>query len=521
MKPEEIELTEEEIKTGEARLKEIVLGTINEEKAAADPAEASYKKSTEAAYNVLAKDILLIKLLAEGKEAEAMERLQHITARLSLNTIFAKVKEKDGTEQPITGAVLLDLIHKGIEQEELEAAGKLKYLLKAMLKYADKQPDIKSNPIAAKTLEAMHTLLDYLQQGAEPGEIAKFLEGKKEFIALPRPVGIENLFKIYDSKNHVETVRIDSGDMIIRYKGAFGWDEQTLLQIMAAAISNTNPYRATENLKTWIELPFTATMEKLGRKVTEENKRKFATDLRKKIFVNLASCSIELQAKKGGDSKRRVLGTGQWDITPSEDIIKFEMGSDFAGWLSSARKLGQYSNITLTIGSKNNPLPRVLANKMQFWYFDDDNRARGTYNILSVKTLLKQAEYILPQYETLCNTNNERHWKDRIKKKIEAALNEIQEKGLFEWEYCKQGLAKATVPEQLTDDYIQWSSLYITFKLIPKEPDQAERLENKQKRLEAAQSKQAVKEAETIIKADKIKKRQEKAKKGDSNPQKG
>ena len=46
-----------------------------------------------------------------------------------------------------------------------------------------------------------------------------------------------------------------------------------------------------------------------------------------------------------------------------------------------------------------------------------------------------------------------------------------------------------------------------------REPEQAERLEHKQKRLEAAQAKQAVKEAETIIKADKIKKRQNNTKK--------
>ena len=105
------------------------------------------------------------------------------------------------------------------------------------------------------------------------------------------------------------------------------------------------------------------------------------------------------------------------------------------------------------------------------------------------------------------------HWIRRIKGPLEEALNEIQKAGLFSWQYCKKGLAEATPQEIHSNDFQKWSTLYITFKLIPDEPDQTERLEHKQQRIEAAQAKQALKDAETIIQADKIQKRKERKKK--------
>lgn len=511
MKPEEIEITEEEIKTGEARLKELVLGTINEEKAAEDPAEA--------AYNVLAKDFLLIKLLADGKEAEAMERMQHLTAGLSLNTIFAKVKEKDGTEQPLTGAVLLDLINKGIEKEEPEAAEKLEYLLEAMLEYAGTLPDIKSNPIAAKTLEALHTLLEYLQQGAEAaGNLDKFLKEQKAFMTIPRPAGLEDFLSISAGKGNKELTIKEYNNSRIAFKGRLTIDEQKINEMLRLAFTSQNPYRASTGLNTLIELPFSETMDILGKPATPDNKKYFSRQLRKETLPNIAHQYIELKDKEG-NFIRIEIGGGYFAVNVRKDKIYFKLSDPYSAYLNNGA-LSQYSSKTLRLGSQKNPLPFYLAVKLQDHYFHDGNRQRKdkqgnpqpTNTIISIKTLLKFCADMIPSYEYVQETDRG-HWIRRIKEPLEAALNEIQNKGLFTWQYCKSGLAEATPQEIRTKDFYQWNSLYITFALIPEEPEQAERLEHKQKRLEAAQAKQAVKEAETIIKADKIKKRQDKTSK--------
>ena len=397
-----------------------------------------------------------------------------------------------------------------------EAADILEYLLKEMLKYADTLPDMTNNPTAAKTLEALHTPLDYLQQGTEEAakDLDLFLKEQKAFMTIPRPAGLEDFLSISAGKGNKELTVKEFNNSKITFKGRLSIDEQKINEMLRLAFTSQNTYRATTELNNLVELPFTETMNILGKPVTPDNKKYFSRQLRKETLPNIAHQYMEMKNKQGA-IMRFEIGGGYFIVDVRKDKIYFKLSDPYSIYLNNGA-LSQYSSKTLRLGSQKNPLPFYLAVKLQDHYFHDGNRQRKdkqgnpqpTNTIISIKTLLKFCGDLLPSYEYVQETDRG-HWIRRIKDPLEAALNEIQSKGLFNWQYCKSGLAEATAQEIRTKDFYKWSSLYITFSLIPEEPEQAERLEHKQKRLEAAQAKQAVKEAETIIKANKIKKRQE------------
>ena len=111
------------------------------------------------------------------------------------------------------------------------------------------------------------------------------------------------------------------------------------------------------------------------------------------------------------------------------------------------------------------------------------------------------------------------HWKRKIKERLERALNEIQGLNIFKWDYCGPGLKE--IPQATIDaaDFYAWSKLYITFQFIPKEPDQNERLQHKQERIDAAREKKE--QEDDRITAEAAKERKRRRKKSAKNSKKG
>ena len=510
---EQIELTEEQIKAGQDNLK-LILASIKERD------DEVTHTDLEGMYNVLSMDKYLIMLLATGQYEKAKERMKELAATFNLFTILATVSTDDGSEQRITGATFLDLLHRGIDGDTVEATEKLEILLTSMLKYADTQPDLLGNPVTVKMLDALRTILSYLQQGMEQAdEIDKFLQGAKEFMAIPRPAGLEDLLKINAGKTGRDPLKKDFGNIKVTFVGRLSIDEQKINDMLRLAFAHNNPYKATTGLNTLIELPFSNTMEMLGRPVTPDNKKRFSRQLRKEMLPTIATQYIEIE-NASGSGLRGYVGS-DFAVDVRKDKIYFNLGDSYAKYLSTGA-LSQINYKSFRLGDQSNPLPYYLNLKLHTQYFHDGNRQRKdkkgnpqpTNNILQVKTILSFCSDMLPTYDYVQKTDRG-HWVRRIRKPLEAALNEIQSTGIFKWEYCKKGLGEVTPQEIRTNDYVKWSNLYITFTLIPKEPDQTERLEHKQERLEALEAKQALKDAETLIKADKIKKRKARKQKGD------
>ncbi len=434
-------------------------------------------------------------------------------------TPIATITHKDGSAEQLTHGEFIGLMEKALQKDapDAEAADKLKLILQALIGAAEVWPDLIEDPIAGKTIEALRTIYEYLQNGIEQEELSKFLQGAKEFMAIPRPAGLEDFLTISAGKGSREISIKEFESAKITFEGRLAIDEQKINEMLRLAFSANNPYRATTGLNTLVELPFTDTMNILGRTQTDRNRKEFSRQLRKEMLPAIAHQHLDIKAKNGTFIHMEV-GGGYYAVNVKQDKIYFKLSEPYAAYLN-AGALSQYSSKTLMLGSQKKPLAFYLAIKLQDHYFHDGNRKRKdsqgnpqpTNTILSIKTLLSFSADIIPSYEYVQQTDRG-HWVRLIRDPLEDALNEIQTAGLFSWQYCKKGLAEATIQETRSNDYRKWSGLYITFKLIPDEPDQTERLEHKQQRLEAAQAKQALKDAETIIQADKIKKRKGKKK---------
>ena len=457
--------------------------------------------------------------------------------------IIAELTTPEGTKEPITLDYLLNLsgyVTDKITKERIypkESAEILEGLLEKLLASRAEtlalvaDPDEEAIDELYKAFEKINNFVLRAKEKAlatqeeEREKLEEYFDGKKEFMAVPRPRGIGEFLNISVTGNDERLVKVTE-NITIAFSGRLSIEEQKIHEMLRIAFANMNPHGAQVGLRRTVEIGLTQTMDILGRKDTPRNRKAFIQQLKKEILPTLAHTYIERRTSgKGGRDKIEhwEVGGGKWTADGKEDKIIFRFTEEYAQYLN-ARTFSQLSYRTLRLGTRKNPLPFYLAQKLQAQYFFDGNRnrAKATNAILSINAILKWCandfNNCLPSYEDLENTtgkdgrNEARHWGRRIREPLEAALNEIKEKGLFNWEYCGPGMAPVKKKQTTTTDYYEWENLYITFQLIPEEPDQTERLEHKQKRIENAQQKKAAQDAEKIIKADKIQRKNAKKK---------
>lgn len=450
------------------------------------------------------------------------------------NILFGTLKGEDGTEENITGKVFFDLVQRGFADEnpDPDARAKLEIILPAMVEAMQKNfnnlfVESQDREIAFANLNALRNLLDSLLQTAgviEPTEQAdrlqEFWTGKREYMVIPRPKGIEKLLSINTTGDYgIQERKFDK--LTIRFKGRNAIEEQKINDMFRIAFAELNPYRAKKGFNTLVDIPLDRTMEILGRPVNSNNMKMFSRKLAKEILPSISTTNLEFEGigKKEKDYiiGKMYIGGGFFKVDVKNNKIYFRLSQEYAYYLNNGL-FSQCNSKALFLGTRQNPLPYFVHQKMQDQYFHDGNKRRTTNNILSIKSILEFCTDTLPSFDYVQKTDSG-HWIRRIREPLEDALNKIQEEGLFSWEYCKKGLGPASEDETKSTEYKVWSKLYITFALIPEEPDQTERLENKKKRIEAIQEQKALKDAETIIKADKIQRKNNRKKAQEENPQ--
>ena len=472
---------------------------------------------------ILAQDDLML-LIGRGKIDEFESRLEEI--RKEAERDIPLMEELAGT---MTDAIYQNMGDKpaamGMTPEEMlehfsevfkesedpgkEAAKTLNTILKEILETAKAIEGLEDSVTTKGMLEIIQAMQRYLENGFQQEELDKFIKGEKEFMVTARPAGVENLLKINTKyKDKVSLREFKNGK--VRLQGRIGIDEQKISEMIRIAFKNQNFHGASKGLNRTVVLSVTDVMEILGRTNTPENRKWFARQLRDKMLPDIAHQRLEIRFEDGSFWQIDI-GGSERKVNMREDRIYFDVSEKYAEYLSKAT-LSQYNSKTLRLGSQKKPLPYYLAVKLQDHYFHDGNRTRNTHNILSIKTILQFCEEVLPSYDYIQRTDPG-HWVDRIKEPLEEALEDIKNIGLFEWEYCKKAMGDITEQERNTRDYLKWSELYITFRLIPEEPDQTERLTHKQERIEAAQEKKELREAQIIVEADKIQKRKARRKK--------
>ena len=478
----------------------------------------THKTAEERVYWVLEADHKMIELLANGEKEAALAYITEDKGH-AMNTDIALISfDDEEAEEPFT-INLMDFYEMLIESVNKKDSDRAAYemlgvLVTSFKTFAETDGNIPDPDLKKEFIELLDKLSWILQQDAGGEILDRFLKGEQEFMVIPRPKGIDNFLKIHTVGNTgVQTREYEAGVKKVTFKGNLGIEEQKIHDMIGIAVINNNNYKARNNFDTLVDIPLTEIMRKLGRPINYNNKKQFARKLIKDILPSIHNTYIEYEMKDGKKKDYKIgrvtVGGGRMEANVKKDRVYFRVSPEYAYFLNAA-PLSQFNSKALELGTKKKPQAYYMYRKMQEHYSMDANRSRSTHNILSVTALLDFCSEVIPSFEWV-QENDQGHWIRRIRKPFEDALNEIKEKGIFEWSYCKKGMAEVTEKETRTTDYTKWSKLYITFRLIPDEPDQSQRLENKKQRIEAAQAKKDLREAETIIKADKIQRRKERA----------
>lgn len=460
---------------------------------------------------------------------------------------LSTIRYEDGHEAPLTWNDFKELFFKalalekenkfpedivtakGIEQMTADELDVLKQVLWFLLEFditavegwAEGAPDDPKRKARIREIfhNALQIIVKYLDTHTPAEEIpqvdniTKLLRGEIEYMVAPRPRGYNELLKISSAGEQGIQYREDENRVRISFPNRLAIEEQKIRQACELAFLDKNFHGAKKNLLTRVTVPIDEIMEVLGRPNNPENKKKFKQQLSPKrkgkegILDDIKNTYIEIRAagRKGegpGDWVRLNIGQACGIVN---DHIYFQFSEDYARYINTGI-LKPYHQKLMRLGSRQFPLPYYVGQKMHDQYFHYGNQRRGAHDILQVRTLLNHCKEAL-DYEYILETDPT-HWKRLIKEKYERALNEIQGKGVFSWEYCGARLKEIPQAEINRMDFYEWSELYITFQLIPKEPaEQADRVKNWEERIAKAKEKKEVADAKALVEAEQIRKR--------------
>ena len=166
--------------------------------------------------------------------------------------------------------------------------------------------------------------------------------------------------------------------------------------------------------------------------------------------------------------------------------INMRFSEDIANYLTHAYIM-QYPTALQAIDERN-PRTYNVGWKLALHHSIDNNRAKGTANIISVTSLL-DACGDMPSFEDIQASKNRGHWERLIKDPLEKALDAAQSSGVIvSWEYCNSKGIPLDDGQVTISDYQTFITLYVHFEMM-EEPDQSERLQRKAERIEAAKKK--------------------------------
>lgn len=268
-----------------------------------------------------------------------------------------------------------------------------------------------------------------------------------------------------------------------------------LLDTCTMYLTKQNTYRGNnEKINTNIVIPLEQYMSLCGIPLTKSSKdktrRKVKEDLETLFHMSLEW--TESSGKKTKDfSKMRICDK----IAIVRGNITFNFSKDMARYLTDAYIM-QYPMELLKVDERNSNL-YPLGRKLLLHYSINNNRKKGTSNIISVKALLKICPDI-PTYENVMSEG--RQLDQRIKNPLEKALDALK---FINWEYSNSKGVPLTEEQILSTDYKTFEKLYIKFKVIgfPVEIDpHTDIFYNSENKKRIKKSIQSFKEGKTITK---------------------
>ncbi len=231
-----------------------------------------------------------------------------------------------------------------------------------------------------------------------------------------------------------------------------------LLDTCTMYLTKQNTYRGNnEKINTNITIPLEQYMTLCGIPLTKSSKdktrRRVKEDLETLFHMSLEW--TESSGKKTKDfAKMRICDK----IAIVRGNINFNFSKDMARYLTDAYIM-QYPMELLKVDERNSNLYPV-GRKLLLHYSINNNRKKGTSNIISVKALLEVCPDI-PTYEKVMSEG--RQLDQRIRTPLEKALDALK---FINWEYSNSKGVPLTEEQILSTDYKTFEKLYIKFNVI-------------------------------------------------------
>ena len=231
-----------------------------------------------------------------------------------------------------------------------------------------------------------------------------------------------------------------------------------LLDACTMYLTKQNTYRGnSEKINTNVVIPLERYMSLCGIPLTKPSKdkarRKVKEDLETLFHMSLEW--TEPSGKKTKDfSKMRICDK----IAIIRGNINFNFSKDMARYLTDAYIM-QYPMELLKVDERNGNL-YPLGRKLLLHCSINNNRKKGTSNIISVKALLEVCPHI-PTHENVMSEG--RQLDQRIKIPLEKALDALK---FINWEYSNSKGIPLAEEQILSTDYKTFEKLYIKFSVM-------------------------------------------------------
>lgn len=274
---------------------------------------------------------------------------------------------------------------------------------------------------------------------------------------------------------YTKTATIEQGtlkvfiDSYSELTGGLRTSTHKLLDACTLALTQQNNYRDKNGtLNPCVTIPLERFMELCGIPLTKPSKDK----TRRKVKEDLETLyHISLEWTETSGNKTRDFAKMRLcdKVALVRGNIVFSFSPDMARYLTNAY-LMQYPIELLKVDERN-PNAYPVGRKLLLHNSIDNNKRKGTANILSVKSILEVCPDI-PTYEQVLATG--RQLEQRIRTPFEIALN--SHSSFIRWEYCNSKGVPLTEEQLQATDYSTFINLYIKFDVLGV-PDQTARLE--------------------------------------------
>lgn len=249
-----------------------------------------------------------------------------------------------------------------------------------------------------------------------------------------------------------------------------------LLDACTIALTDQNNFRGKDDtLNPLVTIPLERFMELCGIPSTKPSKDKTRRKV-KEDLETLYHISMEWTETSGRKTKDFAKMRLCDKVALVRGNIIFSFSIDMARYLTNAY-LMQYPMELLKVDERN-PNSYHIGKKLLLHNSIDNNKRKGTANILSVKSLLGVCPDI-PTYEQVLATG--RQLDQRIKLPFETALKSLS--SFIRWEYCNSKGVPLTQEQLQATDYGTFENLFVKFDVLGI-PDQTDRLARKAKRQE-------------------------------------